>query len=292
MKKIILVCLCIMLLVLGAFSVMAAADMAITLKADKQILMPGDQITIFMEVQAEKECTSFGVKMIYDENVFEVVGGSCKFSGAFVSDFNPERGFVAMYLAGGKPKGEVGKVTLQVRPDASAGEATFTGKVSIKDGDTRLQGTVNTLTFQIVGDDTKETQPQEMQQTQPQETQQQLQETQGQQTQEEQQTQTHETQSQPTQPTQPQQAIEQTSDPTQATEQTQWTTVETLYQEQNQSGETTETNIIFTETSSTVGQTAEIVEKKNDILLIAVIAVVVVAAVAVGGYFVLKKRIK
>lgn len=166
MRKILSLCLCLMLLALSAVPVLAAADVVMTLKTDQQTLKPGDQVTIFLDVQAERSCSSFGMMMVYDEKVFEVLEGSCKVSGALLASFDPTRGFVAAYALGGDPKGEVGKVTLRVRSDAPVGEATFTGNTSVKDGSTSLECSINTLTFQITGDTTQETQYQQNQETQ------------------------------------------------------------------------------------------------------------------------------
>lgn len=297
MKKIIFVCLCLILVALSSFSVMAA-DMTITLKADEQTLKPGDKVIISIEVQTEKACTSFGMKMVYDKKIFEVVDGSCDIPGSFVSGFDTERGFVAMYLLGSKPKGEVGKVTLQVREDAPLGEATFTGKVSIKDGDTALQGTANTLTFQIATEEIQQTQPEETipEEIQSEETEQTLPEI----SQPEETYQTLPEISQPevqqTQPevqqTQPEIQQTQPEEQTFATEQAQTTeTVET--QAQTQLTESTEGSTVLEGTMPTgIYTIGADTQDENDILLIAVIAVAVVAAVAVGGYLVLKKKNK
>lgn len=165
MRKIAAVCLCLILMALNAVPAFAAADVAMTLKADEQTLKPGDKVTICLDVQAEHACNSFGVMMVYDEKIFEVVEGSCEVSGALLADFDPTRGFVAMYLVASKPQGEIGEVTLQVRPDAPVGEATFTGKPSVKEGSTSLECSINTVTFQIAGDATQQTQQQQTEQT-------------------------------------------------------------------------------------------------------------------------------
>ena len=242
MKRIIVICLCIILLACNAIPVLAAADATMTLKTDKQTLMQGEQVTITLDIKTEKACNSFGMIMVYDAKVFEVVSGDCD-SAALVKEFNEERGFVALYLLPGKLDKEVGHVTLKVRANAPVGATTFTGKTSVKNGDDVLDCDINTLTFQI----------------------------------EKAQAQT------PSQPTQT------PSQPTQTTETTQATTAETT--EQTKPDQTQEGTVpSASEPIITIGQTAPVVEKKNDILLIAAIAVAVVAAMAVGGYFILKKK--
>ena len=263
MKKIIAIYLCCMLFAACAMPVFAAADATMTLKADKQTLKPGEQVTITVDIKTTKECGSYGMIMEYDAKVFKVVDGVCK-SGAWFKNFKADRGFAVIYLDAKKLDEKVGTVTLQVLPDAATGTATFTGRPSVKNGDTSLACTVNTLSFQIAKEQSQpqQTQPQQTQPTQPQ--------------------QTAPVGSQPT--------TEQATDATQTTtEATQGATVET--QEQTKPGQSVDATISSTaEEIITVGPTAPIVEKKNDILLIAVISVVVVAAMAVGGYFLLKKK--
>ena len=252
MKKIISLCLCVMLLVLGAVPALAAADVTMTLKTDQQTLKPGDQVTVSLDIAAEKDCNAFGMIMVYDKQVFEVVSGKCS-ANAFFKNFHPERGFAVSYLGASKPNGKVGTVTLQVRSDAPAGETTFTGKTSVKTGNDSLECAINTLTFQIAGQATQTTQPQQPPKPLPNDPQ-------------KQETQPHNT--------------EQTLETTEAT------------QEQTQPSDLPETNTTQKETTQLGGQVEKPVKKENDILLIAVIAVVAVAAMAVGGYLVLKKKQK
>ena len=255
MKKIISLCLCFMLLVLGAVPALAAADVTMTLKTDQQTLKPGDQVTVSLDIAAEKDCNAFGMIMVFDKQVFEVVSGKCS-ANAFFKNFHPERGFAVSYLGASKPNGKVGTVTLQVRADAPAGEATFTGKTSVKTGNDSLECAINTLTFQIAGQTTQATQPQQTQKPTP------------------------------TVPKQPQETQPET------TQQTAETTEATLEQtqEQTQSSDLTQTLTTQKETTQLGDQVEKPVEKKNDVLLIAVIAVAAVAAMAVGGYFILKKK--
>lgn len=159
MKKILSLCLCLILLAFGAVPVLAASEVSMTLKADQQTLKPGDQVTISLDIQTEKACDAFGMLMVYDEKIFEVVNGKCSVS-AFFKNFHPERGFAVSYVVASVPEGSVGQVTLRVRDNASMGETTFTGKPSVKEGGNSLECSINALTFQIIGDSTQETQQQ------------------------------------------------------------------------------------------------------------------------------------
>lgn len=224
-------------MVLSAPAVLAAADVTMTLTSDKQTLMPGDQVTIILEIDSEKDYQSLGMIMLYDEKIFQVVEGECDPAGMqAIASFDADKGFVAMYWSAGKNPGKVGQVTLQVLENAPAGSTTFTGRTSVKNGDTSLECAINTLTFQIGKEQVQK----------------------------------------------PEQSVQSTESEPSQTEQTTQTTEFTQIQK--------ETVPAASEPIITIGQTAPVVEKGNDTLLIAVIAVAVVAAMAVGGYLVLKKK--
>ncbi len=299
MKRIIAICLCFLLLILGATPVFAAADVTMTLKADMQTLKPGDQVTVTLDIKSEKACNSWGMIMLYDSEVFQVVEGTCD-SAALVRDFDADRGFVALYLIASELNKQVGTVTLKVRADATAGATTFTGQPSVKNGGTSLVCDINTLNFQIEGEQTEAT-TQQTESTTPQQTEattpQQTESTTPQQTEATTPQQTEVTTPQQTQPIETEPTTEQTTDATQATvDATQVTTEATqeatkTTQEQTKPSEGMDATVSSTsEYIQTIGQTAPIVEKGNDVLLIAAIAVVAVAAIAVGGYFLLKKK--
>ena len=303
MKRIIAIGLCFLLLALGATPVFAAADVTMTLKADKQTLKPGDQVTITLDIKSEKACNSWGMIMRYDSKVFQVVDGACD-STALVHDFNASRGFVALYLIAGELNKQVGTVTLKVRANAPSGVATFTGQTSVKNGSTSLDCDINTLNFQIEGNQTEPTTPQKTEPTVPQQTEptvpQKTEPTVPQKTEPTVPQKTEPTTPQKTEPTVPQKTeptTEQATDATQATSDatqvttdvTQGATVETQEQTKPSEGEDA-TGSSTGDEIITIGPIEPDDQKGNNILLIAVISVVIVAGMAVGGYFLLKKK--
>ena len=132
MKKTLVFCLCLLLVVAMATAAYAANGASFSAKASATSLYRGDSVTLTVSVDCEELATSYGLMLNYDETVFELVEGSCSVDGALVSSFND--GFAFMFQNATAYSGQIGTVTLKVKDDAVFGTVTITGDAAVKNG--------------------------------------------------------------------------------------------------------------------------------------------------------------
>lgn len=119
------------------------ADMQAQITADRTVASPGTEITFTVTMSGTQPVDIFGMKLIYNEDIFEVVDGAYLHEGAAISTFTPTRGFVSVYEEAVVMDGVVlGIFTLRVKADAPEGDYTVDGAVSGKYGTTNITGTV------------------------------------------------------------------------------------------------------------------------------------------------------
>lgn len=129
MKKVIIACLCLVLITALATTAFAAG---FSMKTSASKVKPGQTITITASVSCGEPATSYGLKLSYNSDVFELVDGSCTVGGTLVSSFN--NGFAFMFQNPTAYSGTVGTATLRVKDTAPLGTYTVSGSASVKNG--------------------------------------------------------------------------------------------------------------------------------------------------------------
>ena len=147
MKKILTVCLCLLLVAAMATAAFAANGAAFDAKASAETLYRGDTVTLTVNVNCDEQATSYGLMLNFDESVFELVDGSCTVTGTLVSSFN--NGFAFMFQNPTAYSGAVGTVTLKVKDDAAFGAATVTGDAAVKNGTEDVVATGCTVSLTV-----------------------------------------------------------------------------------------------------------------------------------------------
>lgn len=147
MKKMMSVCLCLMLVVAMAVTVFATNGAAFSATASAETLYRGDTVTLSVKVDCSEEATSYGLMLNYDATVFELVEGKCAAEGALVNSF--DNGFAFMFQNPTVYSGSVGTVTLKVKADAAFGTATVAGEASVKNGTTAVTATGFSASFTV-----------------------------------------------------------------------------------------------------------------------------------------------
>lgn len=147
MKKLMTICLCLLLVAAMATSAFAANGAAFSAKASAETLYRGDTVTLTVNVTCEEKATSYGLMLNFDEALFELVDGSCTVAGTLVSSFN--NGFAFMFQNPTAYSGEVGTVTLKVKDDAAFGAATVTGEAAVKNGTADVAATGCTVSLTV-----------------------------------------------------------------------------------------------------------------------------------------------
>ena len=147
MKKIIIACLCLLLITVLATNVLAASS---SMSASSKTLRRGDTVTVTASMSSGDPATSYGLMLSYDTTVFELVDGSCTVGGTLVSSFN--NGFAFMFQNPTAYSGAVGTVTLRVKDTAPFGTYTVSGSASVKNGTESVAASGCSVSISVVCD--------------------------------------------------------------------------------------------------------------------------------------------
>ncbi len=142
MKKWMTAILCLVLLCILAIPALADGETAFTVTASKLDAHRGDEITFTVTVAGGAECTSYGLILDYDPNVYELVSGSCTAEGASFKDYSDGMFSVLMDPAA-IPAGTVGTFVMKVKADAPFGTSVVSVDASAKNVDAALTCTVS-----------------------------------------------------------------------------------------------------------------------------------------------------
>lgn len=151
MKKLVTIVLCLLMVAALSVAVIAAGTAKFTMTPENKTLERGQQVTLTVSLSNTNVATSYGLKLEYDTDVFEVVSGSTSRNVKELlldevlatGSFNASRGFALMYYSGKEAafSGEVGTVTFKVKDNAPMGTYTITGDASIKNGSQTVTAT-------------------------------------------------------------------------------------------------------------------------------------------------------
>lgn len=136
MKKVSLILVSILMMIAMTMTVYADSMAAFEMKISEENLYRGDEVTLTVDVSCSEQANSYGFSIEYDENIFELVEGSCTVTGTLVSSFND--GFAFLFQNPTAYSGAVGTMTLRVKEDAAFGETKLVGDAAIKNGTTAV----------------------------------------------------------------------------------------------------------------------------------------------------------
>ena len=123
-KRMILALGLVLALLLSAVPAMAAGSVNAWLSADSTSVSAGSSVTVTVSAEVDS-CGSGGVEVSFDSSVFELTGGSCTVSGAFMTDFSASsRDGVFAFDSASAISGTAFQFTLKVKSGARAGSHT------------------------------------------------------------------------------------------------------------------------------------------------------------------------
>lgn len=136
MKKLVTIALCLLMVAALAVTVFAANSTKFSMTPATKTLERGQQVTLTVKLTNDTAATSYGLKLNYDANVFEIVSGAISDSvDARIATFDASKGFAFMYTGSAQVySGTVGTVTFKVKDTAAFGTYTITGVASVKNG--------------------------------------------------------------------------------------------------------------------------------------------------------------
>ena len=159
MKKIIALLLCAVLLCSYAVPAFAVANLTFKMTADKTTLQRGDEIELVFDVTSTDVVDSFGLRLVYDKNVFEITDGWNDTminyrKDTAVSDFSVAEGNVATSFKNDVAPNmeEFAFVYLKVKENAPIGSTTFSVTASAKLDGVAQNATCNSITFNVTCD--------------------------------------------------------------------------------------------------------------------------------------------
>ena len=154
MKKVIAILGCMLLV--AALAVTAfAAQIDMTLTADKTVIKAGDVVTFTISMPEMADCKSGGFSLdgLYDTEVFEFVGGDCPLDGTFLENV----GYISNKLSGSfaymeqtAVSGPIFNIQLKVKNDAPLGKTTVMPTVSVRNGSGNVAASINSLELDVV----------------------------------------------------------------------------------------------------------------------------------------------
>ena len=130
MRKLVTLCVCLLLIAALATTAFAATGFAVS--ASGETLKRGDSVTLTFSVSSDEAATSYGLLVDYDKGVFELIDGNCNVPGALINSF--QNGFAFMFQQATAYSGTVGTMTLKVKEDAALGSYKISGVASVKNG--------------------------------------------------------------------------------------------------------------------------------------------------------------
>ncbi|MBO5746754.1 MAG: hypothetical protein J6S13_06650 [Clostridia bacterium] len=127
MKRVFAIFICILLLVSVCTTAFAAGN-SISLRPTKTAVTSGDSFTVLVVLNGEEPFQSFGLKLKYDSNDFELVKGNWLLQGSLLSDFDEEKNNAAIgYKKAAVKNGDAFEFTLKVK----SGVAGKTSKIEV-----------------------------------------------------------------------------------------------------------------------------------------------------------------
>ena len=165
MKKLSVLILVLLMVCLVAMPVLAVQTATLTVSASKTTLKPDDTFTVTVSTTRVDDCTTGGFMFQYDKNVFAYVDGSALVGGFTMAGVSTAGGNVAGYcmLTSGSTtiEGDLFRITLQVKDNASAGSYTISGvpSVTILNGTAKeaVSATAGSVTVTVSTDGAKPT---------------------------------------------------------------------------------------------------------------------------------------
>lgn len=155
MKKLCLFFVSILLVAAVSLTAFAAESVTMTIKVAESTVLRGDTVSLTVEMSEMENCRSAGVMLVFDEAVFEFVGGRCTLSGTALASASDGTG-VFSYGSAVPVSGEIFTFQLKVKSDAAYGDHSITANVSARNAEGAVPATVNSVRVTVAGDDSSE----------------------------------------------------------------------------------------------------------------------------------------
>lgn len=158
MKKLTYILICTCLVAALVVTALAAGSAQMTINAPKEKVAPGETVAFTVTLSAVENCRSAGVKLSYDEDVFEFLEGSCSLKDVVIASFKDGTGVFTF----GEPvavAGEIFTFRLQVKETAAAGSYSIAAKGNVRDAEGAIDTTVKGVSLSVMTEATVQTEP-------------------------------------------------------------------------------------------------------------------------------------
>ena len=149
MKRIIPIAICLILIIALTIPAFAEGTTQFTITPSQSTAARGEEITFTVSVSGENSCTSLGLVLSYDTNVFEIVDGSCSVEGAIQAIFDKTKGIAVLFSGETVPSGQIATFTLKVKAEAAFATTAVSGTPAVKKGSETLPSAVTAANVTI-----------------------------------------------------------------------------------------------------------------------------------------------
>ena len=130
MRKLVVLLIALFSIIMGAPVAFAAEDISLTIDANTDKAIAGEEIFFEVVASSTAQCSSFGLVLEYDTSVFQLIEGKCTIENSLISVFDKEKGFACLYEEPTAPNGSIGNFTLRVKHDVPTAVEEISGLVS------------------------------------------------------------------------------------------------------------------------------------------------------------------
>lgn len=149
MKKIITILICVLVFSAMISGVFADTPASITITASKETVNPGEKVTFTVSVSSLESCTSAGIILGFDSNMYEMDSWECLVDTAMMPSYDAGTKLLSFANQGKALSGEIFKFTLKVKSGAKAGASTISGTPYLRNSAGTISSTIKAATITI-----------------------------------------------------------------------------------------------------------------------------------------------
>lgn len=127
MKKIITILVCVLVFSAMISGVFADTPASMTITASGDSIAPGEKVTFTVSVSKLESCTSAGIILGFDSNVYELDSWECLVDSAMMPSYDATTKLLSFANQGKALEGDIFRFVLKVKDSAKAGSSNVSG---------------------------------------------------------------------------------------------------------------------------------------------------------------------
>ena len=127
MKKIITILVCVLVFSAMISGVFADTPASMSITASGDSIAPGEKVTFTVSVSKLESCTSAGIILGFDSNVYELDSWECLVDSAMMPSYDATTKLLSFANQGKALEGDIFRFVLKVKDSAKAGSSNVSG---------------------------------------------------------------------------------------------------------------------------------------------------------------------